>query len=324
MKPASIVSLIVAAVLIILGFVGCYVAKNMAEKNGESLFSEEIDGNVIRAVDLTENDISKISLIADNVTVHIIGECDKLDEDDPAYRTSSSIEFVNFPANYYSLNVSNRVLSFDEIPDIASMLKFWENGFSFKGMRYLLNFDRKPDTAKERIINVYLCSGREIKIFDIQAKACSLSVSNMTTGTDYNLTADELSLDVTNLRTTSTMNINTDATPAKTVTVTMKTRAYLNSIRINAEELNLNAEYFRATNAVDLTCKTGVITVQSVTPSADISLDLRSDAGTITVDGKEVHSPYAHANPDNASAASVRIKTDCASVNWIGPASEES
>ncbi len=321
MKPASVVSLIVAVVLVILGFVGCYVAKNMADKNGESLFTEEVDGNAIRAVDLTENDISKISLIADHVTVNIIGGCDKLEQDSPDYRTSSSIEFINFPDNYYSLNVSNRVLSFDEIPDIASMLKFWENGFSFKGMRYLLNFDRKPDTTKERIINVYLCEGREIKIFDIQAKACTLSISDMTTATDYHLVTDEVTLNVANLLAASTMSINTDTAPAKTVTVTMKTNACLNSFKINAEELNLNAENFRASNSVDLTCKTGTIAIRSALPSAETNLDLRSDSGVITVDGKEVYSPYTHAATD---AALVKIKTGTASVSWDGSVSEES
>ena len=91
----------------------------------------EIDGfkpshrKLVNTVDLTESEISKIELIVSDAEINIIGRSEK-----------ACIEFVNFRENYYNLSAANRVLSFSEIPDITSMLKFWENGFTFKGMRY--------------------------------------------------------------------------------------------------------------------------------------------------------------------------------------------
>ena len=133
MRPTSIVALVVSVLLIIAGLSTCIIAQNMANANGEFLFSETREDGLVNTVDLTESEVSKIELIVSDAEINIM-RGDK-----------ACIEFVNFRENYYNLSAANRVLSFSEIPDITSMLKFWENGVSFKGIRYLLDFQKEED-----------------------------------------------------------------------------------------------------------------------------------------------------------------------------------
>lgn len=316
MKPASIISLIIAVILIALGIVTCYIAKNMAVKNGEALFAEEVDGDFVKTVDLTESDISKISLITDDVKVNIYGNCDNLNESDPNHRLNSSIEFVNFSENYYSLSVNNRVLSFDEIPDLASMLKFWENGVSFKGVRYYLNFKRHPDTNKEKIINIYLCSDKEIKIFDLQSKNSTLNIFDMISSTDYNVNSDELLMKIDNISTSSKVNINSNSSPAKNVKIDMTSNASIDTMTVNADSLEMTTEHLIIKNAINISCKTGRIAVRSDNGTENVNLDFRSNTGFITVNDKPVTSPYTHAGNSDGILSSIKITTESATIIW--------
>ncbi|MBQ8185331.1 MAG: hypothetical protein IJ037_00485, partial [Clostridia bacterium] len=237
MKPTSIVSLIIAVLLIILGLVTCMIAQNMANANGEFLFSETREDGLVNTVDLTESEVSKIELIVTDAEINIIGRSDK-----------ACIEFVNFRENYYNLSAANRVLSFSEIPDIMSMLKFWENGFTFKGMRYILNFakDQEQPVDTKKVINLYLTSDKEIKIFEISGNNCTLNIEGMSSATDYNITVENAEINTTGLKTTSNFNINSKESdkPAQSVTLNMNT-ALLAHLNINATELIMDANVFR-------------------------------------------------------------------------------
>ena len=138
------------------------------------------------------------------------------------------------------------MLSFDEIPDVKSMLKFWENGFSFKGMRYIFNFNNTVDESRDKVINVYLTSDKDIKIFDIKSDNLTLNLSGMTTGTDYNITTKNAVINGDVLRTSSTLSINygEKVTPADKVDMKLST-ALIQYVGINAKELNLTTDKFR-------------------------------------------------------------------------------
>ena len=73
MKPASIISLVIAVLLIVVGLVSCFIAQNMAKANGEYLFAEDRGADSVYTVDLTDSEISKIELIASKVQVNIYG-----------------------------------------------------------------------------------------------------------------------------------------------------------------------------------------------------------------------------------------------------------
>ncbi len=303
MKPTSVISLIVAVLLVIAGLVTCIIAQNMANASGQFLFSEERDDNYVQTVDLNESDISRISLIVEDAQINIIGRAQ-----------SSYIEFINYRENYYSLAINNRVLSFDEIPDITSMLKFWENGFSFKGMRYIFNVNHRVEEDKQKIINIYLTNEKEIKIFDVTGKNCTVNLQNVTTGTDYNFVVDNLTLNAKNLRTTSVFNVNAGEkeSPAKTAKITMES-AMIGSLNIAADQLDMNASIFRATSNATIRFQSGSTELTTVRPISQINFDITNPGGQILIDGESVSSPYIRTTPDTSSDHLI-IETENGSV----------
>ncbi len=309
MKPASIVSLVIAVLLIVVGLVGCILAQNMAQANGEFLFSETRGDDYIQTVDLTDSEISKIELIASDVEINIFGRQEK------AY-----VEFVNFKENYYSISSANRVLSFDEIPDIQSMLKFWENGFSFKGMRYIFNFKKQADKNLTKSINVYLTSDKDIKIFEIKAENLILNIENMTTATDYNITAVTAEINGNVIRTASSFNINassdknssTSVTSAQSVTMNLDT-ALIQKFTVNSDVLNIYASKFRCSGEAIITSKSGQIVLGITNEPLNTRLSVTT-GGIITVSGNDVMSPYVQTGTDSADG-SLTIISESADVS---------
>lgn len=310
MRPQSIVSLIVAVLLVIVGLVTCMIAQNMAQANGEYLFSEIRGEDNVQTVDLTDSEISKIELIVEDAVINIYGKSEK-----------SYIEFVNFKENYYSLSATNRILSFDEIPDLMSMLKFWENGFSFKGMRYLLNFSEmntEETEDRQKIINIYLTKDKLIKIFDIQLTTGVINIKDMVSETDYNIITENAEVNVATFKTASALTINSgkDVKPAKNLTLNMATTS-LNTLTVNADNLQMDANLFRCSGNGEIICNTGAITIDSVTDTKSLNLEVRTAGGFVHIDGQTISPPYnnigSESNPGkisiNTVTANVTIRT---------------
>lgn len=305
MKPTSVISLVVAVILVIVGLVTCMIAQNMAQTNGEYLFSEVRGEDSIQTVDLDGTEISKIELIVENAVINIIGRQEK-----------SYIEFVNFRDNYYSLSQTNRVLSFDEIPNLVSMLKFWENGFSFKGMRYILSFGNdEENTSKEKVINIYLSTDKEIKIFDIKADYCTLNLENMTTGTDYNIETKEITVNSDTLKTTSSFNINAgdNKDAADIVNLNLNT-SLITNMEVKAKEFYIDAEMFRCSGNGKIICEDGNIDIATIKKTSTLNFDIKNENGSIFIEGAEVQSPYTYTG-DSSLEGTFAIETKNASVN---------
>ncbi|MBE6614590.1 MAG: hypothetical protein E7631_04710 [Ruminococcaceae bacterium] len=197
MKPASIITMIVAVLLIIAGFVTCLVAQNIAESEGEMLFAEDRDYGLVNTIDLAETAISKLELNVQDAKIQIHGQSE-----------TSYIELVNFRENYYSFSDSNRVVSFSEIPDVTSMLKFWENGVSFKGIRYLLTF-REEEPEGEKVINIYLGGENiDLKIVSITGNNCEVTLDNLAYNTDYTFQLAQGDIRINNTRNASGLTVN--------------------------------------------------------------------------------------------------------------------
>lgn len=311
MKPASIISLVIAVLLVIVGLVGCIIGQNMAKANGEYLFAEDRDGDMIQTVDLNESDISKIQLIFSNAEVNIIGRQEK-----------SYIEFINFRENYYTVSTTNRVLSFDEIPDLKSMLKFWENGFSFKGMRYILSFREQADESRQKVINIYLTNDKDIKIFDIKGQSLTLNISEMTTGTDYNIYSDNAVINGNVLRTSSFVNIlgYDGKSASKSVALELDT-ALIKNFSVKADVLNMNANKFRCSGDGVFSCTSGSIALLTVSDPTSVKLDITS-SGDISINGSSVTSPYIQ-NGSGNSQADLKFDVGSASVSIAAVSSSQ-
>ena len=317
MKPASIISLIIAVLLVIAGLVTCFIAQNMAQANGEYLFAEEVEGSRVVTEPLSE-EITKIALVFSDAKVNIYGRCDR--ENSEHYSDTAKIEFVNFKENYYTLTRSSNLLSFDETGDITSMLKFWENGFSFKGMRYILNMEQirefieqhkknqEKDEDREKQINIYLTKEalekatengeeslglKQIQITARGAGGCEVKIDNMRINTDYNIVADSVSLTVSQTRTDSFINIKADGDAASKKADVKMENSVIGYLNIRADELRFNSTSLHIRNELKFTSKTGAIVFASPVRLSTYNMDIRSK-GRIQIDGTDMSSPYSY------------------------------
>ena len=309
MKPASIIALIISVLLVLGGYITCSAAEKRAEKNNEFLFSEIREDDHVQKVDLTEATITKIALSVDNAEINIIGGSE-----------SSYIEFVNFQENYYSLSVANRVLNFDEIPDLISMVKFWENGFAFKGMRHFLSIFRENDVEeKDKRIDIYLTADREIKNFDISAVTCNISITNMLSATDYLINATNVTIKTDSISTTSALHINNSKSidPATSVKLEMNDTT-LTNMTIRTQNLNVDAKKFTVNGILSLSCEGGSIKIDSTVPSSLINFNLKS-TGNIIVDSKPLTSPFVTSVPEEEVKAAYDLNIHSAEFIFSSP-----
>lgn len=295
MRPASIISLIISVLLIIAGLSTCIIAQNMANANGEALFSEQKSDGLVNSTDLTDIDISKIELVVDDAEINVYGKS-----------KTSYIEFINFRENYYKLSIANKALSFKETPDMVSMLKFWENGFSFKGMRHIFHF--RKDTDSRKVVNVYLGSDLNIKIFNISAENCILNLENLTSGSDYNLKINNGNITANTLKTSSAFKVE-----GENITLSINA-AVIRTVDIKADNLNMKVDSFRVSGSAAIEANTGSIDLVSPYKITDLNMELASETGTIKINGANVTSPHQWSNGHDTDGL-IKITTESADIS---------
>lgn len=306
MKPTSIVAIIVAAVIIVVGVVTCFFANSMAERDGTPLFAESRGDDFINTVDLTDSDIIKISLNFTDADVNIYGSS-----------TTSYIEFVNFRETLYSLSVSATSVTFSELPDFSSILKFWDNGFSFKGMRHFFN-PRTYDDSKMKAVNIYLASNCEVKQFDVTADRTTVSLENLSCPADYVFKADDLTVYSSSVTTNSTIKVSgkNGSSAAQKAKLEFKSSSYAN-VYVSADELDLSG----MTNGVftaNVACNSGSIVwdlphfALSAPMSAKYSF---TTDGTLTLNDTAVKSPFEYDSTDETAEYSFEISGGKADVS---------
>ncbi len=254
MKAMSKFFLIFAAILIVAGIIICLIASGMAKKEDVLLFPEKVDGKYVYTLDISETDISKISLDVTDANINVYTDSE-----------TEYVEFINFNENYYSLSSTNHVLSFDEYVDFKSMITFWDADYTFKGIRSLFRLGNKIEGEKE--INVYISDDRDIKIFDFSLANGNINVSHLSTETDYKFSLDNGE-------------------------VTMKDISTVSNVTVTANKCTLNIENCSFSgfecDAADITLKGDVgfchsFTVNSKSGSIDADISLDSDEYEVAV-----------------------------------------
>ena len=99
MRKASVISVIVAGVIIIAGIIVCAFGGAYAKKDNFMLFPASEKGESVYKYDFTDQEIARISITTEDADVYFKrgGE-------------SSYIEIYNFNANYYKLSSENNLI----------------------------------------------------------------------------------------------------------------------------------------------------------------------------------------------------------------------
>jgi len=196
MKPTSIIFLILSIILIATGVGLCFVAENMSSEQNIELYSQTVDenNNNIERYDLTNTDLSRISLTLSKANVTIINNSEE-----------TYVELVNFSKNTYEflLNLTN--VSLDDTINIMSLLNFAEGGFKFEGLRYFLTPDMYKDKPKE--VNIYINDQNSLKVIDIDIGEGDLYIENVLGRIDYTLNVDKGNVDLIKSRSSSLFSL---------------------------------------------------------------------------------------------------------------------
>ena len=271
MKPMSKLFLIVSGIIAAIGGVLLIIGGCMAKAQGVQLYPQKTDGNYVYTVDITDTEVSKISIDATDTDISVYTSQEK-----------EYIEFINFNENYYSVSTTNRVISFDEYVDLTSMVAFWDSNFSFRGMRSLFSIGRRITGDKK--INIYLSDERDINIFDFSIESGTINISDINTNTDYKFTVESGNIILKNVSTLSCVTLK-----ANECTVTLENCSF-GSFSGDVATLNMSGG-IASLHTFNLNAKSGSVACDVSFDSDNTSVAAMTN-GTVILNGSTVTTPY--------------------------------
>ena len=196
MKPASIIFLILAVLLVGGGFGAMRIAENLAAGEGIELISEsdEDTGDYIFTYDYSEDSIDKIVVNVRSADIHIIGGAQK-----------SYIELINFPDGMYEFQCSNRIMQISNNSDISSLNTIMSLAMNFKGVRGIINYYNVM--GRDMAVNIYIQDELPVKILDCTTVEGNILAENTNSQTDYNIKIGTGSFNASEVATTSTISV---------------------------------------------------------------------------------------------------------------------
>lgn len=226
MKRKSKLMLIVAAVLVGIGLITCLVGAGVSSAAGDQLFASSLEDGRGYRYDFDGSEIDRIRLDVVDAEIRVIGGAEE-----------SYIELLHFNENLYSFSQSRSLISFKESPDISSILRFWESGFTFKGMRYILRLSPRNE---QQAINIYLTEEDYVKGLEIESETGNIFVQNIHTDTDYIFTMESGTVQMEDVTTGSALRITSTGTESCAVTLE-NTTAHLFSLDLVEGEVQAEA-----------------------------------------------------------------------------------
>jgi len=281
LKPASVISLVVAAMLVIAGFTACLIAKGMAESEGELLFAEKRGEDLVNTVKLDDTPVNNLDLTLTDTDVYIHGQS-----------SNAYMEIVNYRDNYYNISTKNQILSFTEVHDLLSMFKFWENGFTFKGMRYIFNFSQ-PMAEGRKSLHIYLGT-TETKLSEVtlHAENCNIYFDKVSTGTAFYLSLTNSSLSMNEVSVSNTLSVT-----GEDITLNMND-CITGNLSITSTNLEMLAKNIVVDTKANILFDTGTADIQLSSAFTNLSIALSAQqGGAVTVNGNPVGAVYNQLYP---------------------------
>lgn len=294
MKPRSIIFLIISAFLIISGVILCLVGVGMAKSADQELFTSISDDKTYYKQDFSGGEISKIEFLVKDAEINVFGNS-----------SSSYIEYINYNPNLYSITTTSRIISFDEIPDFSSMIKFWENGFGFKGLRHVFNRKNFSASGKDKIINLYIGTGSGLSNINIEGDETRVNIKDAYLKEGCKIEIKSGNINAEGLITDSYITIKTNSADVEALKTSTK------NFSVTSSESNINVSACAFDN-IDVGLKSGSVNIENKEISNSTSYILSSDSGNILLNGEDKGNIFMNAVPNIESE--IKIKTESANI----------
>lgn len=268
MSRKAKVYFITSGIIVLCGILLCLAGAAVGKAKGEQVFPEKTEAGRCYTYYFGSPEMGKVSLSAKKAQINIIGKAEK-----------SYVEVINFNENLCTYSSSNAMITFRENPDVSSALRFWESGFTFKGLRYLLRSGGSPDGGT---INVYLGDDVKVTSFDLNVSSGKISVSDVDTLSDYNITVESGSVSLKNV--TGASSVNVTATGAVSSAFELD-GVSAETLCVKAQIADVTAEKLCAKNC-EVTVRTGSASVDYVPPEGlDFAVGVASK-GKLEIGGR--------------------------------------
>ncbi len=299
MKLGSIIGLAICCILLIVGAVFCTTGYISAKNSGRYLFTQTNENGSLFVSDIDDGQTSKIRLGVNDAKVTVIGGAD-----------DSRVEFINYNPNYYVLSTTSKVINFEEVEDFTSMIKIWENGFSFKGLRYIFDFHDYGENDKNHEIIIYLSEKSSMDAIEIDASNAEILFDNVNLSGNVLLRCNSGKMKFTQ---TSCGGDFTISGKKLDVNVSDVSAA---SLSLASDQANVLSEGSSFTKT-DVDVTDGRIDFYSIVSLDNANLNVFSSAGGLLVNGSPISGAYSKENED--AEVSFKITTASGDINLNYP-----
>lgn len=265
MKPVSIIFLIIAVVMVIVGLLTCSVAMLQSKSQGVELYDTKIENGKSEAeYDFSNDVIGKIQIEVNDCDVNIICGAD-----------DNKVVMNNFSSAGYICEVDNRALVIEDTVNLFDITDIIENGkIRFKGFRYYLH-DRNI-TPGGKSLNVYISDKFDIKIIDVTVKSGDVNIKGYTNNTDYIVTVNRGNITAENIITDSLVKASTDKGTVTMDRVTSKT------VSITVSEGDISA--ILSADEITAETKKGSVSIESEKDLSGYNYFLSAPNSVITLE----------------------------------------
>ena len=306
MKKRSKVFLIVSAIIFAIGLIICLIGALVASGDGEQIYSSKIGDDRGYVYTFGDGKTDKIKINVTDANVNIYGGSEK-----------TYIEVLNFNENLCSYTANNAMVTFREATQVDDITGLWENGLSFKGLRYIL---RPIPKDKEKTVNIYLESEQQVKIFDIKIGRGNVTVKDLSISSDYNVSLESGKVIFENVKTDSSIDV--------TASGDISTDVIMSGVSADMMSLNAKRAKFTAdlleTNECEMNVTIGGASFEFVPKSELYTVEIATK-GKLTVNDEIYPDRYSYPDKDSEKneeevpASSLKITGDDFTVNLTTP-----
>lgn len=277
MKKRSKLFLLISGIIFAVGIVVCLVGVSVSSSEDMQLYAQKVGDSDDRGYvyDFGDGSTDKIKISVADADVSVYGGCER-----------SYVEIINFNENLCSYSGNDAIITFREAAEVEGITGIWENGLTFKGLRYLLRFTPKDRPKK---VNVYLESSEKVKAIEIKLQKGDVTVSDLNTVSDFKITLESGKVSFSEVITDSAVKINASGEMSTDVTFA---RVNAHMVEINANRSRFKAEGF-STDDCKINVETGSAQFDFKPMKAQFKVSVFTK-GKLTVNGAPFPDSYVY------------------------------
>lgn len=177
MKPASVIFLIVSAVLIVAGIVTCHFAADLNTVDGTPIIHPAGE-DLVFTYDFGKDQINTVKMVLKEAEVNIIGESE-----------NSYIELINFPAGSYEFSSAHPTLSVIndwDGPSLSGIASFVSEINGLCGLVNYLNLQ-----GSEKVVNLYIAPESTVDGVTCDLSEGTVRMEKCNMSRDYNIKIED-------------------------------------------------------------------------------------------------------------------------------------